>query len=173
MSDRVDPSQYGFTGGPDDGVPFLPDSGIEAVQPQDAPDGVYATAEQLAGHPDHANPQDLMSVRPGDFFVQAPTPTRETGQPFPFQVSTPVYFADGYLAGVNVRETTGAATALVNLRDGGDVGGNIIASYSLAASESARDWLLPGGIPFTRGLYIEIASGTATGIAYVSRTVLV
>jgi hypothetical protein len=173
MTDRVDPSQYGFTGGLEDGVAFLPDSGIEAVQPQTAPDGVYATPDELTRHPDHANPQDLMSVYPRDFFVQAPTPTRETGQPFPFQTSTPVYFADGYLAGVNVRETTGVSTALVNLRDGGDVGGNIVASSSLAPAESARDWLLPGGIPFSRGLYIEIATGTATGIAYVSRTVLV
>lgn len=173
MADRTDPSQYGFTAGPTDGVALDPDTGVNYSQLQQQADGVYADATEMTDYPDHAHPHDLMSVRPGDFFVQAPTPAREVGQPFNFSVSTPVYFADGYLAGVNVRETTGTAPALVHLRDGGDIGGNIIASYSLAAGESARDWLLPGGIPFTRGLYVEIASGTATGIAYVARTVLV
>lgn len=173
MTDRQDTSQYAFTAGPDDGIAALPAGTIDANQYTDSPDGIYADAGDMIGYPDHANPQDLMSVRPADFFTQAPSPARETGQPFPFQVSTPLYFADGYLAGVNVRETTGTVRALVNLRDGADVGGNILATYSLSPGESARDWLLPGGIPFTRGLYLDIASGSAAGIVYVSRTVLV
>jgi len=173
MADRIDPSQYGFTAGdPATGTPD-PDTTIINDQIQAAPDGVYADATELVGYPDHANPRDLLSVHPGDFFVQAPTPTREVGQPFPFQISCPVYFADGYLAGVNVRETSGTATALVNLRDGGDSGGRVILSYALSAGQGVFDWVLPGGIPFARGLYVEVASGTVTGTAYVARTILV
>lgn len=70
---------------------------------------------------------------------------------------------DVYLAGWSLRETTGAAVAQVDLLDGGDTGGVLIASISLAAGASdARTF---GGHLLTvqNGLFVAVNAGSITG----------
>jgi len=167
MSDRIDPSQYGFTGGPPDGIAFLPDSGITDTQIQDTADGIYATPEEQAGYPDHANPQDLMSVRPGDFYTQAPV------KPEKRVVYRPVSAAGGILVigvgalgGFSFRETAGS-TAVIRLRDGNSTAGDLISTIGLAANESIRDWFALPGVTYKYGLYIEVVTGTIEGALYL------
>jgi len=81
-----------------------------------------------------------------------------------------VMSSPGRIAGFSVRETTGAAPALVKLHDGPDIGGDLVMTISLSAGESARDWFWPGGISLTYGLFAEIATGAIEGVAYLSQT---
>lgn len=165
MTDRVDPSQYGFTAGPPDGIAFLPDSGITDVQVQDSPDGVYA--EDLAGYPDHANPQDLLSVRPGDFYTQAPIKPEKRVVYRPVSPAGGILvIGTGALAGFSFRETAGA-TAVLRLRDGNSTSGDIISVASFAANESIRDWFALPGITYKYGVYIEVVSGAIEGALYL------
>lgn len=81
-----------------------------------------------------------------------------------------VMSSPGRVAGFSVRETTGAASALVKLHDGADATGDLVMTISLSAGESARDWFWPGGIALTYGLFIEVATGAIEGVAYLSQT---
>ena len=81
-----------------------------------------------------------------------------------------VMSSPGRIAGFSVRETTGAAAALVKLRDGADIGGDLVMTISLSAGESARDWFWPGGISLTYGLFCEVTTGAIEGVAYLSQT---
>lgn len=67
----------------------------------------------------------------------------------------------GYF-GFALRETAGAA-AVVRIRDGGVITGDILDTVSLLANESAREWYGPQGIKGRSGLYVEIVSGTVEG----------
>ena len=75
----------------------------------------------------------------------------------------------GRLAGWSIRETSGTASAVVRLRDGVDASGGLLATISLAAAESARDWFMPTGIGFANGLYIEIVTGAVEGVCWFGR----
>lgn len=77
--------------------------------------------------------------------------------------STRVSAMAGRVAGINFRETSGAATALVLLHDGPDANGDVFLEIALAANESTRDWFLPTGIGFGAGCYVEVASGAVSG----------
>jgi hypothetical protein len=68
----------------------------------------------------------------------------------------------GVLMGVSARETSGTATAFFRLRAGG-VAGVILATVTLAASESIRDWYGPSGIAAAGGVYFELVSGAVAG----------
>lgn len=81
-----------------------------------------------------------------------------------------VMSSPGRIAGFSVRETTGAGPALVMLHDGADIGGDLVMTISLSAGESARDWFWPGGISLTYGLFVEVATGSIEGVAYLSQT---
>jgi|GEM_PF-6712720 hypothetical protein len=81
-----------------------------------------------------------------------------------------VMSSPGRIAGFSVRETTGAAAALVKLHDGADIGGDLVMTISLSAGESARDWFWPGGISLTYGLFCEVTTGAIEGVAYLSQT---
>lgn len=78
--------------------------------------------------------------------------------------------AAGRVAGYAIRETTGSGTALIRIRDGFDATGDLLLPISLAASESARDWFMPGGISYTAGLYIEVVSGSIEGVVFTGAT---
>lgn len=69
---------------------------------------------------------------------------------------------DTTLLGFSARETSGTATAFFRLRAGG-VGGAILATVTLAASESVRDWFGPSGITATGGVYFELVTGAVAG----------
>jgi DNA uptake protein ComE-like DNA-binding protein len=69
---------------------------------------------------------------------------------------------DGRLMGFSARETTGTASAFFRLRAGTGTG-TILATVSLAANESVRDWFAPNGIQATGGVYYELVSGAVAG----------
>lgn len=174
MADRLDPSQYGFTAGNPDGAAFLPDSTITTVQTQDAPDGVYADAADMAGYPDHANPQDPMSVRPRDYFTQAPTTARIVGNYRPISpFGGPVSPGTGLIAGFNLLETSGTTPAQVTIRDGNDPSAPVMLYIALGPGESTRDWYFPGGLKFRYGVYVQVVTGAIAGVLYTMETELV
>lgn len=92
-----------------------------------------------------------------------------TPRPIRANQSASLSYSAGALAGLSLRETSGAASAVVRLRDGEDTSdpGNILISVSLAAGESTRDWYLPAGVSFGRGLYVEIVSGQVEGSVFL------
>lgn len=169
MADRNDPTQYrdAVPAGPQ---PF-PDTSVTDQDSQSVADGVYADATDLVGYHDHGTVPDLLHQQPGLSYSQPEPVTRETGQPYPFAVSGPVYFDAGYIAGFTVRETSGAAAAVVNLRDGSDASAPLLATIALPSGTGAQEWFLPGGIKFTRGLYVDVAAGSAIGVVYTARTI--
>ena len=170
MADRQDPSQYAFTAGPADGIAALPLVDIVNDQLQPRAEGDYAEAGEmleLTPSPYADEVPELFHEHPGRFYTQGPRKTRDIGRPrivSPFGgILAP---GDGHLAGFNLRETTGAGSALVKFHDGYDANAPLIASASLAPNESVRDWYLPGSIPFRYGLFVNIASGAVEGIVY-------
>jgi len=87
--------------------------------------------------------------------------------PFPVGVlSSPgqqIASGDVYLAGWSFRETTGAAAALVELFDGSNTGGVMIATIGLAAGESIRDTVGGHLLVVRNGLFVSVPSGIVTG----------
>ncbi len=73
----------------------------------------------------------------------------------------------GTLLGFSLRETTGAAAALVYVRDGADAGGKLLSIVSLAAGESIRDWFGPGGLSVGAGVYLDVTAGQVEGAVYL------
>lgn len=72
----------------------------------------------------------------------------------------------GQLAGFAFRETSGAAPATIVLRDGADASGDVMVPITLAAGGTAREWLLPHGIAFARGLFADV-TGAVDGAAFL------
>lgn len=68
----------------------------------------------------------------------------------------------GYLMGWSVRETSGTATATFRLWNTTTAQGVIVASVSLNAGESSRDYL-PAAVECEGGLYFDILSGALEG----------
>lgn len=73
----------------------------------------------------------------------------------------------GVLTGWALKETTGAAVATLNIWDGTDNRGLLLAPVNLAANESTRDWFSDWGIAFSRGLFVEVLSGSVSGALWV------
>ena len=68
-------------------------------------------------------------------------------------------------AGFSVRESAGSpAAAAVNFRDSA-VGGQILAVLELGADESAS-FNLDDVLPVDTGVYVEVVSGTISGVLY-------
>jgi hypothetical protein len=80
-----------------------------------------------------------------------------------------VMAAGGRLAGYSVRETTGAAPAVIRLRDGADVAGDLVATIALTQGQSLTAWLMPTGISLTYGLFAEVVTGAIEGVAYLNQ----
>jgi hypothetical protein len=53
----------------------------------------------------------------------------------------------------------GAAAVVVNLRDSDDVNGDVFASFSVPIGGDSSAWLLPGGVGFSYGLFVEYPGG--------------
>lgn len=73
----------------------------------------------------------------------------------------------GQVLGYSVRETSGAAAAVLRLRDGSDTSGDLVATIQLPANASATVWLAPHGVAFVQGLYAEVVSGALEGVVYL------
>jgi hypothetical protein len=69
--------------------------------------------------------------------------------------------------GWSLRETTGAATATVEVFDGQDTTGQLLASISLNPGQSIRDWLGPGGLETDIGVFVSVLSGSVRGAIWV------
>lgn len=67
------------------------------------------------------------------------------------------------LLGWSVRETSGAAAAVVVLHDGNDNSGGRVAEIGLAAAASAAAAIPPPGVWCRDGLYAEVVSGAVRG----------
>jgi hypothetical protein len=74
--------------------------------------------------------------------------------------------------GFSARETTTTAGAVFNIRAGIDNTGPILATISLAQSESTREWPTQLGIAATAGIWLERVSGNIQVVVY-HRTVQV
>lgn len=77
------------------------------------------------------------------------------------------YGGNGLVMGWSLLETTGAAAAVVELYDGQDAGGQLVAAISLSPGQSTRDWLGPSGIETDIGLFVRVVSGTVRGAVWV------
>ena len=88
----------------------------------------------------------LRAARP----VQVLTTTSGTARP----LSSP-----GRLVGWSMRETGGAAPAVVRLYDGRDNAAPLVASLSLPQGSDRIAWLAPGGVSLQEGLYVECVAG--------------
>jgi len=75
--------------------------------------------------------------------------------------------SSGRLAGFSIRETSGAAAAVVRLRDGSDATGDLLSTISLVSGESVRDWFMPSGISFGYGLFLEVLTGVVEAVVYL------
>lgn len=171
MADRLDPSQFVFTAGPQDGMAALPDTTMHNDQIQQSPEGDYAEPLELISYPDHADVPDLLHQHPGRFFTQAPAREQLVGIYRPISSYGGFLSAgNGLIAGFNLHETTGTASAFVKVHDGADANAPTMLFISLGPGESTRDWYFPGGLRYQSGLYIEIVSGAIEGVMYSMET---
>lgn len=72
----------------------------------------------------------------------------------------------GFLLGWSVRETSGGAAAVVALHDGADNTGQLVANIALASAGDSHESLAPPGVLLRSGLYAEVVSGAAKGVAW-------
>jgi hypothetical protein len=70
------------------------------------------------------------------------------------------------LVGFSARETTGTAGSVFNVRHGTSNAGALLATVSLGANESAREWFGPDGIAAASGIWLERVSGSTTFVGY-------
>lgn len=76
--------------------------------------------------------------------------------------------SSGRLAGFSIRETTGAAAAVVRLRDGSDATGDLLATIALLGGASVQAWFMPSGVSFGYGLFLEVTSGAVEAVVYLN-----
>lgn len=98
---------------------------------------------------------------------------REASRIDPVPVDNPfsskqLYGRECYVHGVGVKETTGAAQAVFNLRDGSSAAGALVMPYVLAPNQSTREWLGTDGVSFQGGCFLEVVSGSVTGSVFIS-----
>lgn len=74
--------------------------------------------------------------------------------------------SDGSLVGFALRETTGAAAAVVELRES-DAAGPLLVPITLTAGASVREWFAPGGVNFSNGLFVVVVSGSVDGSVFL------
>lgn len=71
------------------------------------------------------------------------------------------------LMGFGVKESTGAAAAEVDLFDGKDVTGQLVAPVTLTAGQGRTDYYGPGGVLLERGYFPNLLAGAVTGAVYL------
>lgn len=73
------------------------------------------------------------------------------------------------LYGWSLTETTGTATASINLRDGGDANSPKLALVNLLAAESVRDWFSTPALWCQSGVFADWVSGSIDLTLYLVR----
>ena len=93
----------------------------------------------------------------------------ESPRPYPIPLTSVI---SGYviLFGYSLKESTGAASAEVDIFDGRDTTGLLALPITLAAAQSTEDWFGPQGIHFRGGLFPHVASGSVVGSFFVHLT---
>jgi hypothetical protein len=74
---------------------------------------------------------------------------------------------DVLLAGWSVAESTGAAVASLDIFDGTDATGSLLASIRLAANESVQDSLPQPGVDAKVGLFVRVNAGSVIGALWL------
>ena len=72
--------------------------------------------------------------------------------------------AGGRLVGWSLREATGELPAVVRLRDGRSTDDVLVAVVNLGQGASETQWMAPGGVSLTEGLYVEIVDGAGLSV---------
>lgn len=70
----------------------------------------------------------------------------------------------GRFLGWSLRETTGAASAVLQFLDGDPAGLGILATISLTAGQSTRDWESFHPMPYYQSINLRIVSGAVEGV---------
>ena len=85
--------------------------------------------------------------------------------------TTTVRLAAGswYLHGWGVLETTGTASATVEIWDGTDTTGQLVVPIALSSGQSARDWIGLDGIAMYAGMLINVVSGSVRGTLWARK----
>lgn len=73
---------------------------------------------------------------------------------------------EGILLGWSIINLDGAAAAAVNLYDGSDTGGQLVAAIGMAVAGGSTISLSPAGIKLDRGLFATVST-TVNGVVYV------
>jgi hypothetical protein len=71
------------------------------------------------------------------------------------------------MRGFGVKNTSGSATAEVDIYDGEGSGGQLICAVTLAANESTREWWSGDGISIEHGVAVVWVSGSVSGSIWV------
>ena len=110
-------------------------------------------------------PDDLMDgVMVDEILFSGPVrsiPIAATG------ANMPIVKRKAELVGWSFVETTGAASAAVDIIDGGDANGAPIATITLNASESVRDTIGSPGILAKSGVFLKVVSGSVRGAVWL------
>lgn len=111
------------------------------------------------------NPYDsiiLLSELPisGPVFPHDFATTTTSFQSFSLQV---------FLCGFSLIETTGTATAEIDLWNGFNASSELVAVIALNPGQSMRDWYGFMGLYLDTGLYCQIVSGSVRGSVYLRR----
>lgn len=77
------------------------------------------------------------------------------------------YTTRGQLTGWSFRETTGSATATVELYDGSSTGDILLASIALASAGTAQQGPGSSGVRIRNGVYLHVVSGSVKGTLYI------
>lgn len=73
------------------------------------------------------------------------------------------------LMGWTAAETSGSAGCTINIYDGADTSGGVVIPIKLASGQSSTDWYGPNGTLFRNGVYVDLASGQATGSIFFNK----
>lgn len=93
----------------------------------------------------------------------------EFGYPIPFPVPIASQIAGlVILMGYSVKETTGAASAEIDLFDGTDNRGILAIPVTLGSGQSTEDWFGTQGLWFRNGIFGSVISGSVAGSMFVA-----
>ena len=71
------------------------------------------------------------------------------------------------LYGYSVKESTGTASAEVDLLNGASSAGDLAIPITLSAGQSTEDWFGPQGLHMPGGVYQNVTSGSIAGSLFV------
>ena len=169
MADRDDPTQYPVDETNDHDDTYYGDVTMTDDQIQSSAESTYASGVDLAQYHDYHNMPDkvdIMGEHPRRFRtnkVKELLVYSKYRQLFPGGGMTVPHAC--LISGLAIYESSGAATATIRFRDGGDATSPEIMTINLAANESIRDFL-SHPIRVTRGIYVEAVSGSFAGTIF-------